>query len=135
MSIAMSLPRFAAAFAIVLLASSAAPASVPLQKTQAPGYYRMLLGDFEITALSDGTFPMEVGKLLTRITPQQLEAALARSFLKDPVEASVNGFLINTGTKLVMVDTGAGTFFGPTLGRLMRSEEHTSELQSPCNLV
>jgi glyoxylase-like metal-dependent hydrolase (beta-lactamase superfamily II) len=119
MSIAMSLPRFAAAFAIVLLASSAAPASVPLQKTQAPGYYRMLLGDFEITALSDGTFPMEVGKLLTRITPQQLETALAHSFLKDPVEASVNGFLINTGTKLVLVDTGAGTFFGPTLGRLV----------------
>src|ERR1017187_2181484 len=119
MSIALSLPRFAAALAIVVLASAAAHASAPLQKTQAPGYYRLMLGDFEITALSDGTFPMNLGKLLTHITPQQLEAALARSFLKDPIEASVNGFLINTGTKLVLVDTGAGTFFGPTLGRLM----------------
>ena len=105
--------RFAAAFAILLLASAAAPASAPLQKTQATGYYRMMLGDFEITALSDGTFPMEVGKLLTHITPQQLEAALARSFLKVPVEASVNGFLINTGTKLVLVDTGAGYLYVP----------------------
>ncbi len=119
MSIAMRWPRFAAALAVVLLAGAAAQASAPLQKTQAPGYYRMMLGDFEITALSDGTFPMEVGKLLTHITPQQLETALGRSFLKDPVEASVNGFLINTGAKLVLVDTGAGTFFGPTLGRLV----------------
>jgi glyoxylase-like metal-dependent hydrolase (beta-lactamase superfamily II) len=119
MRIALSLPRFAAALAIVVLASAAAHASAPLQKTQAPGYYRLMLGDFEITALSDGTFPMNLGKLLTHITPQQLEAALAHSFLKDPVEASVNGFLINTGAKLVMVDTGAGTFFGPTLGKLL----------------
>ena len=119
MRIAMSLPGFAAALAIVLLSSATAHASAPLQKTQAPGYYRMMLGDYEITALSDGTFPMEVGKLLTHITPQQLQAALGRSFLKDPVETSVNGFLINTGAKLVLVDTGAGTLFGPTLGRLM----------------
>ncbi|HXQ24116.1 MAG TPA: MBL fold metallo-hydrolase [Candidatus Acidoferrales bacterium] len=113
------MPRFAAAFAILLLVSAAASASAPLQKIQAPGYYRMMLGDFEITALSDGTFPMYVGKLLTHITPQQLEAALGRSFLKDPVEASVNGFLINTGAKLILVDTGAGANFGPTLGRLL----------------
>ncbi|MGC1386965.1 MAG: MBL fold metallo-hydrolase [Steroidobacteraceae bacterium] len=115
----MRLPRFAAALAAVLLASAAAQASAPLQKTQAPGYYRMMLGDFEITALSDGNFPMEVGKFLTHITPQQLESALGRSFLKDPVETSDNGFLINTGAKLVLVDTGAGTFFGPMRGKLM----------------
>jgi glyoxylase-like metal-dependent hydrolase (beta-lactamase superfamily II) len=35
------------------------------------------------------------------------------------VETSVNTFLINTGTKLVLVDTGAGTLFGPTVGRFL----------------
>ncbi|MGP0055563.1 MAG: hypothetical protein ACLPQI_08410 [Steroidobacteraceae bacterium] len=70
-------------------------------------------------ALSDGTFPMELGKLLIHITPQQLESALGRSFLKDPVEASVNGFLINTGAKLVLVDTGAGG----SQGRLSERDE------------
>ena len=108
-----------AAFAVTLLCGASAEAAVPQQKTQAPGYYRMMLGEFEVTALSDGTFPMDTGKILTHITPKALDAGLARSFLKNPVETSVNGFLINTGSKLVMIDTGAGTLFGPTLGKLL----------------
>ena len=105
--------------AIALLSGAAAQAGAPQLKTQAPGYYRMMLGDFEITALCDGTFPMKPGELLVGITPKQIDADLARSFLKDPVETSVNGFLINTGTKLILVDTGAGAFFGPTVGKLL----------------
>src|ERR1700730_6010093 len=104
--------------AVTLLFSTAAEANAPQQKRQAPGYYRMMLGDFEVTALSDGTVPLGVGKLLTHITPKQLEVALTRSYLNDPLEESVNGFLINTGSKLVLVDTGGGRFFGPTAGRL-----------------
>ena len=109
----------AAALAATLLVGAAASAAAPQQKTQAPGYYRLMLGATELTALSDGTFSMDTDKLLTNIKPKDLDAALARSFLKNPVEASVNGFLINTGSKLVLVDTGAGTLFGPTLGRLL----------------
>jgi len=96
-----------------------AGASAPLQKTQSPGYYRMMVGDIEVTALNDGTFQMDVAKLLQGIKPPALDKALARSFLKSPVEASVNGFLLNTGAKLVLVDTGAGSFYGPTLGKLV----------------
>src|ERR1700687_3512989 len=107
------------ALAVTLLFGASAKAGAPQQKTQAPGYYRLMLGEFEVTALSDGTFQMDAGKVLTNITPKQLHAALARSFLKDPVETSVNGFLINTGSKLVLVDTGAGTLFVPTLGKLL----------------
>ncbi len=108
-----------AACALCLLAGAPAPAAAPQQRTQVPGYYRMMLGEFEVTALSDGTFQMKPAELLTQITPQELEADLNRSFLTDPIEASVNAFLINTGTKLVLIDTGAGTLFGPTLGKLM----------------
>jgi glyoxylase-like metal-dependent hydrolase (beta-lactamase superfamily II) len=111
--------RAAAALAVTLLFGLAAQAAAPQQKTQAPGYYRMMLGDMEVTALSDGTFQMDPGKMLTNITPEQLESALARAYLKNPVETSVNGFLINTGSKLVLIDSGAGTLFGPTLGRLL----------------
>ncbi|MFI4891302.1 MAG: MBL fold metallo-hydrolase [Steroidobacterales bacterium] len=113
-------PRsLAAAFAATVLFAGTAFASAPQQKTQAPGYYRMMLGDFEVTALNDGTVKMDTGKILKGIKPEQLQKALARSFLKDPFEWSFNGFLINTGSKLVLVDTGAGSFFGPTLGRLV----------------
>lgn len=91
----------------------------PQVKGQAPGYYRMMLGDFEITALSDGMVALPMTKLLTNSTPARLERALARSYLKDLVETSVNGYLINTGPKLVLVDTGAAGLFGPTLGSLL----------------
>jgi glyoxylase-like metal-dependent hydrolase (beta-lactamase superfamily II) len=112
----------AAACALGLLAA-AAPAGSPHVKTQAPGYYRMMLGDFEVTTLSDGTFPMKAADLLTNVTRKQLEEDLDRSFLTDPIEESVNGFLINTGTKLVLVDTGAGAFYGPTVGKLLKNLE------------
>jgi glyoxylase-like metal-dependent hydrolase (beta-lactamase superfamily II) len=108
-----------AALAVTLLFAAGAEAGAPQQKSQGPGYYRMMLGDFEVTALSDGTFPMEVDKMLTHIAPKQLDAALARSFLKEPVETSVNSFLINTGSKLVLIDTGCGILFGPSVGKLL----------------
>jgi glyoxylase-like metal-dependent hydrolase (beta-lactamase superfamily II) len=44
--------------------------------------------------------------------------ALRRDFLGQDVETSVNGFLVNTGSKLVLVDAGAGTAFGPATGSL-----------------
>jgi len=112
----------AAVLAVTQPPGSAVRAAAPQQKTQAPGYYRFMLGDVEITALSDGTFQMDPGGML-HITPQQLEPALTRAYLKSPVETSVNGFLVNTGSKLVLIDTGAGTLFGPTLGRLLGNLE------------
>ena len=108
----------ALAVATAMLALSA-QAAAPLAKAQAPGYYRMMLGDVEVTALSDGTVALEVDKLLTHTTPAQTKQALARAYLASPVETSVNAYLVNTGTKLVLIDTGAGGLFGPTLGGLV----------------
>ena len=55
----MSLASFFTLAAQVICVA-AANAAAPPAKGQAPGYYRMMLGDFEITALSDGTVPLEV---------------------------------------------------------------------------
>ena len=98
--------------------SVAAHAAAPMVKTQAPGYYRMMLGDFEITALSDGTVMLPVNQLLSNTTPARVDRALARAGLRSPLETSVNAYLINTGDKLVLVDAGAAGLFGPTLGKL-----------------
>jgi glyoxylase-like metal-dependent hydrolase (beta-lactamase superfamily II) len=105
--------------AAALLAAFAAHAEAPQAKGQSPGWYRMMLGSFEVTALSDGTVDLPVDKLLTNVKSDRLLALLARSYLKPPVETSVNGYLINTGTKLVLIDTGAAGLFGPTLGKLV----------------
>jgi glyoxylase-like metal-dependent hydrolase (beta-lactamase superfamily II) len=61
---------------------------------------------------------LPVDKLLTNVDPEVMKKALAKNHLAIPVETSVNGFLINTGSKLVLIDTGAGGLFGPTLGKL-----------------
>jgi glyoxylase-like metal-dependent hydrolase (beta-lactamase superfamily II) len=89
-----------------------------MHPTQAPGFYRLMVGDIEVTALNDGTFAMPVGQLLKGISGAELRNTLDRAFLTDPTISSVNGFLINTGTRLILIDTGAGDLFGPTLGRL-----------------
>ncbi|MFY0566031.1 MBL fold metallo-hydrolase [Archangium lansingense] len=79
----------------------------------------MMLGDFEVTTLSDGTLELPLDKMLTNIKPAQVEKAFAPAFLETPVESSFNAFLINTGSQLVLVDTGAGNLYGPTLGKLL----------------
>lgn len=114
-----SLRRCFMAVTVSMFLSAAAHAGAPQVKTQAPGYYRMMLGDFEVTALSDGTLLFPATKWLTHTTQAKVVQALARAYLKDPVETSVNGFLINTGSKLVLIDTGAAGLFGPTLGNLL----------------
>ncbi|MEO8524357.1 MAG: MBL fold metallo-hydrolase, partial [Caldimonas sp.] len=81
-------------------------------------FYRMMLGAFEITALSDGVFDLDTGKLLTNTTPGNLRRLLEESFHHDAVPTSVNAYLINTGEQLILVDTGAAQRFGPTLGRM-----------------
>lgn len=100
------------------MTADSAQAGAPMAKTATPGWYRMQLGDFEVTALSDGVVPLPMEKLLTGTTPAKAEAAMAKSYLKPGFETSVNGFLVNTGTKLILIDTGAGSLFGPTLGKL-----------------
>jgi glyoxylase-like metal-dependent hydrolase (beta-lactamase superfamily II) len=97
-----------------------AHAEAPQVKTQ-PGYYRMMLGDFEVTALSDGTVALPVDTLLTNTTKAHTTQVLAREHLAAPLETSVNAYLINTGSELVLIDAGAGTLFGPTLGKLAAS--------------
>jgi glyoxylase-like metal-dependent hydrolase (beta-lactamase superfamily II) len=116
------------ALSVALLAMSlAAPtlmtpayAAAPMVKTQ-PGYYRVMLGDFEVTALSDGTVKLPMDKLLANVPEADFNKGLKKFHQSNPIETSFNGFLINTGSKLVLIDTGAGALFGPTVGKLVTS--------------
>ena len=106
-----------AAVAFSTIAAAPVQAAAPMVRTQAPGYFRMMLGDFEVTALSDGFFDLPVDKVLKQ-PADKTTAELARYFQKVPVETSVNGFLVNTGAKLILIDTGTGGLSGPTAGTL-----------------
>lgn len=104
--------------AFTVFTSGAALAAAPMAKTPAPGYFRLMLGAFEVTPISDGTVELQVEKLLAQPVTAT-NHALSKVFLMTPLETSVNAYVINTGTKLILIDAGAGSLFGPTLGKLV----------------
>ncbi|ASN84336.1 MBL fold metallo-hydrolase [Pectobacterium versatile] len=109
--------------ALLLISSAFVPAFVQAQdiaqiKTQ-PGYYRMMLGQFEITALSDGTNTMPMDKLLQRTPPEKITELLAEKSLTPQVETSINAYLVNTGKHLILIDTGNGKQSNPTVGKVL----------------
>lgn len=113
--------RWIAPLALSLMAWAAAPsarAEAPQALTQVPGYYRQMIGAFEVTALYDGQITLD-GKLLKNTTPEQTQKLLAKMFRTNPTPTAVIAFLVNTGNKLVLVDTGAAKVFGPTLGHVL----------------
>lgn len=89
------------------------------EKAQA-GYYRMKFGDYEIIALSDGTLPLPIKDILLNTAEGQVEKLLAKNHITKP-EASINAYLINTGSKLILIDAGTSELYGPSLGFLPNS--------------
>jgi hypothetical protein len=59
-----------------------------------PGAFCFRVGKVRVTAVSDGTVPINLHELLRDTTPEEIDRLLARSFLTNPVEASINAFLV-----------------------------------------
>src|ERR1700682_1143021 len=114
--------RFAAALLAALASFVAGPnvalAAAPQHHDQVPGFYRLKVGDLEVTALFDGAGVFDPHWLNgTKATIDGVVKALH----EDPhmLDGSETGFLVNTGKQLILVDAGAGTWFGGgALGRL-----------------
>jgi glyoxylase-like metal-dependent hydrolase (beta-lactamase superfamily II) len=103
---------------------AAAPESIeaPGVVSQPAGVHRMRVGEALVTALSDGTLPIDLRAVLRGINAEQIEPMLAQAFQRNPVETSINVFLIDLGDRHILVDTGAGELFGPHVGgRLPRA--------------
>lgn len=84
--------------------------------SQGAEVYRLRNGVVPVFALSDGSVPMDLHKLLQRTTPAQTDALLKLDFQINPAEASINAFSIQLCGKLVLSDTGSGELFGPASG-------------------
>src|SRR4029077_17053711 len=116
------LMRFVAALMAVLASFVAGPnaalAAPHQHHDQVPGFYRLKVGDLEVTALYDGTGVFDPNWLNgTKATMDGVVKALQEDpHMLDVVDM---GFLVNTGKQLILVDAGAGTWWGGgKLGRL-----------------
>lgn len=98
----------------------AAPATTPATDLNGAGFYRIPLGGIEVTLLSDGTFPFNPIYPLfgSNASKEAVDGALADHFV-DPqrVMAHVNALVIHTANKNILVDSGCGKLFGPTVGK------------------
>ncbi|WP_158795563.1 MBL fold metallo-hydrolase [Pedobacter sp. L105] len=81
-----------------------------------PSYYHLQIGDLIVTALSDGVALVEADKLLQSPEPGKILELLAAAHLDNPAELSINTYLVQIGSRLILIDTGAGELFGPDAG-------------------
>jgi glyoxylase-like metal-dependent hydrolase (beta-lactamase superfamily II) len=97
-----------------------ARAATPPAGRQAPAFYRTRVGDFEVTQVADGarTFTMPQGFVRNVPRDQALAAAQAAYMPAGMVTVPFNPVVINTGSKLVLIDTGFGPGAGPPVGHL-----------------
>lgn len=94
-----------------------AHAAAPMLDKQAPGFYRTKVGTIEVISLLDGGMTLGAD-LLSGINAEELQQARSDNFITSlDFPAYVNGFVINTGKKITLVDTGAKGY-APTLGNL-----------------
>ncbi len=98
-------------------------AAAPKQRFQSPGFYRMALGDLEITALLDGTLPLPLPEMYRDVTPENAAQLLRAAYRDIPTDTSVNAFLVNDGKRLVLIDAGTGHYLGTEAGHLVSNLE------------
>lgn len=105
-------------------------------RSQPPGFYRLMLGDAEITARLDGTntFPIPTALqapadgadagprgLLEEVHPGEAAARLAEERLGLPFEGLINAFLVNLDSHVTLIDTGAGELYSACCGHLIEN--------------
>jgi glyoxylase-like metal-dependent hydrolase (beta-lactamase superfamily II) len=113
-----------AATALTSLGALPARAAVPAAGAQAPGFYRYKVGSYECTSINDGarSFPLPDTFVTNVPKDEALAAADAAYMPKGMVTVPFNPQLINTGSKLILIDSGNGIAnFEPTKGEVGRT--------------
>lgn len=115
----------AAPFALTSLMTARAHASAPSAGKQVPGIYRYKVGDFELTAINDGVGVRPLDDGFVRNAPLgDVQAALQQVFLPtDKLAIPYTQLLVNTGRRLVLIDTGTGGHQSATSGMLVENLE------------
>ena len=96
-------------------------AAAPKATMQGPGIYRTKLGDYQLTAIDDGTWFLRIdGDFVRNADAAAVNRALAQAFLPPSVlPVSFTVLIVNTGGKLVMIDAGTGGQVADTAGVML----------------
>jgi glyoxylase-like metal-dependent hydrolase (beta-lactamase superfamily II) len=97
-----------------------AAAETPAAGTATPGIYRYKIGSYELTALYDGIWYRPIGDSFIRNARfAEVERALDLAFMPhDKLATPFTTLIVNTGKKLVLLDTGTGGQIAPSAGVL-----------------
>ncbi len=118
--------RRAALGALALTAAAPAMpvyAAAPAAGRQVPGIYRYKVGEFELTAINDGINlrPVQEG-FVRNASLDDVKAALTAAYLPtDKLPIPFTQLIVNTGRRVVLIDTGTGGQMAPTAGMLIEN--------------
>lgn len=121
-ALALAGTGLAAAFSTRVLGPVAAYAKQPFAAAKPAGFYHHTLGDMQVSIISDGPLGFGDGrKLMKEQTMEEMAKRLEANFLPaDNMVLEQNITVVNTGSKLAVIDTGMGAskMFGENQGRL-----------------
>ena len=100
----------AAATALMPLTMTAARAAAPLAEKQNASFYRYNVGTHQVTVVCDGVATVNLADNYSpNATKDQISKVLADSHLPtDKITHTFSPVVVNTGPKLVVIDTGLG---------------------------
>ena len=115
------------------LATAPALAKGPMLGTQAPYFYRFKLGNAEATVVSDGPLPLgDPTQAFLGLSKDEIGRQLSSNFL--PLANAVleqNALIVNTGSHLVLFDTGMGTREGLRPDHGQAAQQHEAGRHRP----
>lgn len=114
----------AGASALAGVGSLPAVARAPMLGSTTSTYHRVKLGKFEVTTISDGavTVPKVHPIFGQNKTPEDVTAHMASNFLPgDKMSIGFTPVVVNTGSELVLFDTGNGSGRGASRGFLAKA--------------
>src|SRR5687767_6777842 len=85
-------------------------AAAPFSGRQAPGWYRYKVGSFEVTVATDGAnrFKFADDHVKNKSRDEVNAAQVAAHYERDMMTTPYNPVVVNTGSRLILIDTGGG---------------------------
>jgi glyoxylase-like metal-dependent hydrolase (beta-lactamase superfamily II) len=109
---------FTSAAAAALAGSATAADAEPARNMATPGIYRYKVGEYELTAIYDGIWYRPIASDFIRNAPfAEVEHALDQAFMPhDKLDTPFTTLIVNTGKRVVLLDTGTGGQIAPSAG-------------------